>query len=194
MSRPQVLVRRVDDESQQHLLQLWAASRSEAEQGAQAAPRTTVSSLPDLLSRPEVRVFLALVEESAVGYLVLTDSTSASCLGARCVSLEEIYVSPEWRRHGVARHLLAAAATHADRTGADQIVSNVPSHMRDANRFFARLGFTPVVVRRVTSPAALHRRLAGAGQPRYTLDQVLQRRRIARVRAVRQATTGMRTT
>ena len=39
----------------------------------------------------------------------------------------------------------------------------------------------------MTTPAALHRRLAGAVEPRYSLDKVLQRRRTARVRATREA-------
>ncbi|HEY7987889.1 MAG TPA: hypothetical protein VIE19_01645, partial [Lapillicoccus sp.] len=53
-------------------------------------------------------------------------------------------------------------------------------------------GFSPTVVRRVTTPAALHRKLAASVDTpvlrRVGLEEVIQRRRSARFRAVRQGT------
>ena len=100
------------------------------------------------------------------------------------MSVEQLFVTKEARKKGVARALMATVATFADRHGADQIACNVPSSVRDANRFFARLGFTPHTVRRVTLTAALQRRLVGeSAESRFALDQVLARRRVARIRA-----------
>jgi GNAT superfamily N-acetyltransferase len=148
-----------------------------------------------VLRRPEVTAFLAFVDGAPVGYLVLSDTLAGPFADSPCTAIDQLFVSAAWRRHGVARHLVAAAAAHADRVGAESIISHVPSQVRDANRFFARLGFSPTVVRRVTTPAALHRKLAaaagGTGRVRRTgLEEVLQRRRSARFRAVRQRATA----
>jgi len=83
--------------------------------------------------------------------------------------------------------LLSAAATYADRLGADQIACAVPAQGRDANRFFARLGFAPDVMQRVTTTSALHRKLATGDEPHPALDRLLQRRRSLRARATRSA-------
>ena len=141
-------------------------------------------------TEPRVRE-RASVDGSPVGYLVLSDSVTGPLTDTSCTSIDQLFVSTRWRRHGVARQLLAAAAAHAERVGAEAIVSHVPSQVRDANRFFARLGFSPTVVRRVTTPAALHRKLAATGEApvlrRVGLEEVIQRRRSARFRAVRQS-------
>jgi GNAT superfamily N-acetyltransferase len=186
VSRPQVSVRLLDEAHQGDLVDLWLENRVESGGGTEAALR--VASL----QRTEVTAFLAFVEDTAVGYVVLKDSLAGPLTDSPCTSIDQLFVSTSWRRHGVARQLLAAAAAHADRVGAEAIVSHVPSQIRDANRFFARLGFSPTVVRRVTTPAALHRKLAASVDTpvlrRVGLEEVIQRRRSARFRAVRQGT------
>jgi len=193
VARPQVFVRRVDEGLQQQLVKLWIANRIEAGSSAEATQRlASDGTVSASLSRPDVAAFIAMTDDTPVGYLVLSDSSAGVFVDTPCVAIDQIFVQDDFRRQGVARQLLAAAATHADRVGADQIASNVPSQVRDANRFFARLGFLPTVVRRVTTPAALRRKLAGSIDARYSLEQVLQRRRTARGRAVRQATASVR--
>ncbi|MEO3935503.1 GNAT family N-acetyltransferase [Dermatophilaceae bacterium Soc4.6] len=193
MARPQILVRRVTPGQHQDLVDLWVAHRAETGASPEATARmvaegTVVSSL----ERPGVVALMALADSRPVGYLVLSDTTAGVFVDAHCVAVDQLFVSSTWRKHGIARHLLSAVAAHADRVGAEQIVGHVPAGQRDANRFFARLGFTPTVVRRVTTPRALHRRLAGGSEQQAslgTLEQVLRRRRSARVRAV-QGTVG----
>ena len=58
-----------------------------------------------------------------------------------------------------APHLLRAAVTFADEVGAGDVVVNVPPSARDVNRFYARLGFSPMVVRRSAPLGQLRRRL-----------------------------------
>lgn len=195
MSRPQVLVRRLDCSQADALAPLWLAQRVESGTSAEVAERALRDgTLEQALARPEVVAFLATTDAGdPVGYVVLTDTTAGVFTDAPTVGLDQLYVAEGWRRHGVARHLLSAAATYADRCGAEQIVGHVPAGHRDANRFFARLGFTPTTVRRVTTPGALQRRLAAAAsgavhrQPLGSLEQVLHRRRSARGRALRAA-------
>lgn len=194
MRRPQVVVKPVEAAHEEALTGLWIANRVESGGSSEAAHRVAiVGGLSSVLRRPEVSAFLAYVDDAPVGYLVLTDSLAGPLTEAPCTAIDQLFVSADWRRHGVARQLLATAAAHAERVGAEAIVSNVPSQVRDANRFFARLGFSPTVVRRVTTPAALHRKLAATVNTpvlgRVGLDEVLHRRRTARFRAVRQGAT-----
>lgn len=70
-----------------------------------------------------------------------------------------LHVRDGARRRGVGHALLVEALAFADRIGADQVAVDVPPHLRDANRYFARLGFGPVVTRRVATTSALRRRL-----------------------------------
>ena len=91
------------------------------------------------------------------------------------------------RRHGVARALLAGVAGLAERSGADQILSGAPPSAREMHRFLARLGFTPLVLRRVAATATLRRRLAGESR-RSALEDLLSRRRSSRARSNRLAT------
>ncbi|MDX6202593.1 MAG: hypothetical protein QOJ83_2093, partial [Frankiales bacterium] len=63
------------------------------------------------------------------------------------------------------------AVTWAEEVGADEIVASVLPSLREANRFYARLGFAPLVMRRVVPVSTLRRNLAltdprGAVRPR----------------------------
>ena len=132
-----------------------------------------------------MQAFLAVLDEQLVGYVVLTRRPLSFLSDSTCVSIEQIFVTQAARRSGAARALVSAAATYADRIGAEQVASSVPSHGREANRFFARLGFSSFVVRRVTTTSALHRRLVTGEEPHPALDQLLQRRRSLRAQATR---------
>ncbi|HNV41534.1 MAG TPA: GNAT family N-acetyltransferase, partial [Ornithinibacter sp.] len=76
---------------------------------------------------------------------------------------------------------LAAVLSTAERSGCEVVVSNVPTASRDANRFFARLGFASVITRRVVSTSALRRKLAPESVE--TGHELLRRRRSLRSRA-----------
>ena len=185
MARPQVVVRPVDhqqDEQQQSLVDLWIDNKVESGGSTEAAIRVaTMGGLATVLRRPEVTAFLAYADGAAVGYVVLSDWVAGPLIDSRCTAIDQLFVSRDWRRHGVAPPLLAAAPPP-------------PPQVRDANRFFARLGFSPTVVRRVTTPAALARKLAVTGEAPVTsrlgLEEVLHRRRSARFRAVHQGSTA----
>ena len=63
---------------------------------------------------------------------------------------------------------------------------------REANRFFARLGFSSQMVRRVTTVSALRRRL-GQDEPRHhSIEALLHRRRSLRARATATASAESR--
>ncbi len=184
MSGPQALVRRVDDSTVEAVCDLWAQQREERAPAELGLRRVTAELVRAALAKPETVAFVASLDGETVGYVILNDCSLNPFSDAPCVSVEQLFVTKEARKKGVARALMATVATFADRHGADQIACNVPSSVRDANRFFARLGFTPHTVRRVTLTAALQRRLVGeSAESRFALDQVLARRRVARIRA-----------
>jgi GNAT superfamily N-acetyltransferase len=127
------------------------------------------------------------MDDQPVGYIVLTRSPPCFLTDSPGVTIEQIFVVPAARRGGAAHALLSAAATYADRLGADQIACSVGSQNRESNRFFARLGFSSYLVRRVITTSALHRKLAPGEETRAGLDELLQRRRSLRARATRLA-------
>src|SRR5262249_17218918 len=68
-------------------------------------------------------------------------------------------VAARHRRRGAGRALLVAAVDYADDYGYDQIVVGVGPNSREANRYYARLGFVPMVTQRLASVAVLRRSL-----------------------------------
>ena len=184
MSRSPVIVKRVDADSLQSFTELWVASRVEQGTSIEVASRAASEGrLAHALQRPEVRAYLATANQASLGFAVMSHAPISCLSESPCVAIDQIYVVPSARHHGVARHLLAAVTAYAEKVGSEQIVSYVPAQLRDANRFFARLGFSSTSVRRVTSTALLRRRLRSGDLPRHSLDQVLIRRRSLRSRA-----------
>jgi len=141
-----------------------------------------------VMERQDVQLLLAETAGSGrsgtvlVGVLVLRRGDLIPLSGHEAVHVEQLWVSPEQRRRGVARALLRCAASIGEQSGLDDVVCSVPPAGRDAHRFLARLGFVPLVSHRVIPVATLLRRLAAdtdpaSGRGRTTLDQVLARRR-----------------
>jgi GNAT superfamily N-acetyltransferase len=181
-------VQPVTAELQPEFTRLWIAARVEAGSTPDAALRAASEGrIADALRRDDVIAHLASVNGEAAGFMVLTTSPLSGLIDAPSVSVDQLYVVPESRRAGVAHALLSRAAGFAETLGCEQVATCVPAQAREANRFFARLGFSSHVVRRVTATSALRRRLAGE-EPRAGLDQVLSRRRSLRARATRSAT------
>lgn len=184
MSRGQVSVRRVTPALQDQFTQLWMESRVEVGVTPDAASRIVAEGrVSQALARDDVRAYLGLGDGVPIGYMVLSHSPLPGLTDVPCISIDQLYVVPSARRHGAARALLAAAAAYAERQGADQIATSVPAQGRDANRFFARLGFSSYVVRRITTTAGLRRKLAGDDDVRQGITAVIQRRRSLRARA-----------
>lgn len=194
MGRSQVHVRRVDPSGADldALACLWSACRAPGRAtGGQGDD--VRSGLRAALARDDVEAFVACQDPAAgghddgphdIGFLVLSTGPLLPLLGEPAVSIEHLYVVPEARRMGAARALIARATTYAEQVGAAQISTSVPAMGRDGQRFFARLGFSPFVVRRVTAVSALRRRLAPQADPRVEATVVRRRSLRARSRAL----------
>jgi GNAT superfamily N-acetyltransferase len=114
-----------------------------------------------LLTDPDRRLVLAVDEDSAepLGMAVLGVDPAAALLDLPAVSVTHLLVAPAHRRRGAGRALLAAAVDYADEFEMDHVIVGVSAAGREAHRFFARLGFAPLVVRRIATVAALRRTL-----------------------------------
>lgn len=132
---------------------------------------------------PDSRALVATVDGEVAGMVVLEVTPYAPLFAQRAVHAHYLHVREDYRRHGVGRALLAAAVTFAEEVGAEHIMTSVPPQMRDTQRFYARLGFAPVVVRRSVSVSVLRRRLSGVAGPNLTEHLVARRRTLRRVRA-----------
>lgn len=191
MSRPPVEVRRACIDDLDDLLHLWSTSREELGRGVRAVagppPDQLRPRLRESLTVADAPILIARHEGAPAGYALLRLAPVLAVDGT-ALHIDHLYVVPALRRRGVARALLVAATSVAERNGADQVLAGAPPSARDAHRFLARLGFSPLVVRRVVGTAHLRRRLSGEGQ-RRGLDDLLSRRRSLRARAARAAWT-----
>jgi GNAT superfamily N-acetyltransferase len=184
VARALVDVRRASIDDLDDLLELWTQGRAENARlgrasiaAEQAGPR-----LAELMVSGQIEILLARRAGRAVGFLILRESPATFLVDQPAIHIDQMYVLAGIRRHGVARAMLSQVAGRAEHSGAEQIISSVTPWARDTHRFFARLGFSPVTVRRSVTPATLRRRLSGDLQ-RGGLEDLLSRRRSLRARA-----------
>lgn len=126
-------------------------------------PGARTTSLPEVLTAaledPAQRLFVADQDGQTVGAALLQIGLAGMALEAPVVLVRLLAVRAGHRRRGVGRALLAAAARWAEESGLDAVAVSAPPGSRELNRYYARLGFAPVAVRRVAPVALLRRRL-----------------------------------
>lgn len=118
--------------------------------------------------------------EVVLGMAMLTVAPTNALLDIPAVHVTHVVVSGRHRKRGAGRSLVAAAAAFADERGIEQLVVSVNPGSREAARFFARLGFAPVAVRRSAPVSVVKRRLVLGERS----AEPIARRRVARPAAV----------
>ena len=109
--------------------------------------------------RPTYRLAVAVLEDRPVGFASLSVA-DRSLLSSTCaVMVDVVHVCGQRRKAGIGTALLREAVGFADEVGATDVVVNVPPGLRDVNRFYARNGFAPMVLRRTASVGQLRRKL-----------------------------------
>ncbi len=155
------------------------AEDASAPQRGTKTPPDRASRYAALLAAPERIVLVAVDDRSdrVVGVVVASEDEVGALVPVPAVIISHLVVELAHRRRGVGRSLLASIVRQADERGIDQIVVAVATNDRDANRYLARLGFAPLVVRRIASTAALRRSMG--------MNDVAERAALRRRRGVR---------
>lgn len=183
MARSAVQVTRVTSGDEESFVSLWRYSKTADGHSEEQVDRALREGrLTRACARSDVRIYAAAVDGEPVGYVVVMSGPVSALLETPAVWVDVLWVKPGRRQRGVAGALLKAVASYAEHIGAPEIISCVPASSRDANRFFARLGFAAVVTERSTTPAALRRRLAGPGLSAVS-DAVRRRRSLRAARS-----------
>jgi GNAT superfamily N-acetyltransferase len=169
------------------LLELWAELRDIGGRMERLIPGPDAAGLrerlTDIADDPAARSLVAEVDGQVAGMVLLIAAPFAPLFDQRSVHAHYLHVKDGFRRRGVGKALLAAAVTFADEVGAEHVITSVLPQMRETQRFYARLGFGPVVVRRSATVSVLRRRLAPTGAGSVTDNLLARRRSLRRVRA-----------
>jgi ribosomal protein S18 acetylase RimI-like enzyme len=138
----------------------------------------------DAIADPDRHLVLAVGDDdAALGMALMTVAPANALLDLPALHVSHVVVADASKRRGAGKALVAEAASYAEARGIEQVVVSVNPGSRDANRFFARLGFAPLAVRRVAPVSVIRRRLQAADA--VTADHVvrLRPRRGGRLRA-----------
>ncbi len=138
-------------------------------------PNSLAERYRTLLDDPDRLVLVAVDEasEQLVGFAVMLEECIGVLAPTSTLYISHLLVAPSFRKRGAGRALLTGAVRHAEDREIDHVVVGVQAAARDANRYLARLGFAPLVVRRIAPVSALRRSLGIAD----TMDRVALRRR-----------------
>lgn len=193
MPRANVLVRPPTSDDLSVLLEMWEELRSASGRNGPLAPAPSEQRLRARLAatadEPGFRGVVAELDGAVVGMATFQVRPLGPFVDAPVVMIDYLHVRSGFERKGVARALMAAAASFADEQGAEHVSVHVLPQLREANRFYARMGFAPIVVRRVASVATLRRRL---GTDPDSLSEragrVARRRLVLRARSTRTVT------
>jgi GNAT superfamily N-acetyltransferase len=188
LSRPAVVVREASVDDTPALLAMWSELRAMGGRIERLMPGPDTEALQARLEwvrdDPSSRALVAVVDDDEVaGMTLLTESPYAPLFEQRAVHAHFLHVRDGYRRRGVGKALLAAAVAFAEEVGAEHVMTSVLPQMRETQRFYARLGFSPVVVRRSAPVSVLRRRLAPSGATSVTDSLLARRRSLRRVRA-----------
>ena len=187
MTRPAVLVRGARPDDLPALLLMWDELREMGSRLERVIPPSDAAGVLERLESvsrdPDSCAVVAVVDDEVAGMAVLTATAYAPLFEQRAVHAHYLHVRNGFRRRGVGKALLTAAVSFADDVGAEHVITSVLPQMRETQRFYARLGFGPVVVRRSVSVSALRRRLTGAPAPSSADHLVARRRSLRRLRA-----------
>lgn len=187
MTRPSVSVRDACPDDLPVLLLMWNELREHAGRLERGMPQASEDGVLDRLRAieqdPDSRALVAVVDGEVAGLAALTCSAYAPLFDQTAVHVHYLHVREGFRRRGVARALLCASVGFAEEVGAEHVITSVAPQLRDTQRFYARLGFAPVVVRRSVPVSILRRRLAGDPRSAITDNVLVRRRNLRRVRA-----------
>ena len=190
MSRSQVHTRMATADDIPALMDLWDELRQVGGRGERAAnPVSTMDvreRLSAVLANPSYRIVIACLEDAPVGMAVLQTTRPDPFADSKVLNVAHLVVARSAQHKGIGHALLNAATDFATEKRLDQMSVSVYPSLREASRFFARLGFAPAAMRRVAPVSVLRRRLGVEGSP-STGDALRRRTRLVRTAPVPRA-------
>lgn len=182
MTRGAVIVRDAVPEDAAALCAIWAdfSSESAGRIRETSSPEDVQRAVHRLEAEPSERLVVALVDDVPVGVAHLRRSSISPLHDEDAVHVGYLHVLTEHRRRGVGRSLLETAADWAEEKDSRHIVTSVPAHARDSNRFLTRLGMGQVAVVRATSVVSLRAKLGTPLAAKPVATNVVATRRLMR--------------
>lgn len=165
------------------LAELWSDVLRRADRAEQVADLELV--IKAAAASPERRFVVVGCDGEVAGGVFLRLTTVSPINLEPCVQSIQPRVFDRFRRRGVGRLLMDAAAAFAEENGVLHVATAVPATARDANRFMARLALAPVATLRLAPTSAVRARItpAATGPARTTPRVLAQRRNQRRARA-----------
>ncbi len=180
MSRSPVVVRPAEPADVTTLRELWGEI---LRKGAIDEQLTDLGRIvAEAGRRDDQMIAVAEVDGQVAGAVFLQASTLTPLNSEPAVMAVSPHVLPAYRRKGVGTVLMEAAVRFAEQRGIPHVCTAASPEARDANRFMARLAFSPQATLRAASTSAVRARLT-ARKPR--VRQVATARQIDRVLAAR---------
>lgn len=184
MPRSPVVTREAAVDDVPVLLQLAMELRSV---GGRAERAMNPVATPDLAARlteailgDECHVVLASIDAEPAGMAVFRSVQPDPLSDSQVLQMSHGVVARQHRRRGVGHALLAAGVELADERYIEHVLVEIYPSVRDASRFYARLGFAPLALQRVAPVNVLRRRLGGDTPARRGDDLVRRRTRVRR--------------
>lgn len=161
MTRGLVLVRDAEVSDAVGLQSIWLDFSSEYERspGGSTPLDQIERAVTRLRDDPCERLLVATIDAIVVGVAHLRRGPVSPLHEDDAIHVGYLHVLSGYRRRGVGRHLLEAAADWADAQDAQHVVASAAATARDSNRFLARLGMSQVAVVRATTVTALRAKL-----------------------------------
>lgn len=186
MSRYPVQVRDAVPEDAAALIEIWADfRRTGSDRNNPSAEVEAANALARIVADPDERLLVAAVEEKVVGAAHLVRAGISPIHTETAIHVTHLHVLAGYRRHGIGKALLEAAVSWAEEKDTAHLIAAASVSSRDANRFMARLGLSPLATVRGTSVPALRAKLpvdppAGAmvsSRNHRSVGQVIAQRR-----------------
>jgi len=160
------------------LAALWHELRQVGARAERAVNPAAVQDIEQRLAAtiedPDCRIVVACDDGQPAGMAVLRVARPDPLSDSQVVQVVHLIVADGKRRRGVGHALVAAAAAFADDRQVEHLIAGMYPSLRDASRFYARLGFAPMLVQRVAPVVVVRRRLGTDAHVRA--DDVVRRR------------------
>lgn len=171
------------------LLEMWGEfRRTGAERLEGSAETEAANAVARIAADPDERLLVGVVDDQVVGAVHLLRAGISPVHNETAIHLTHLHVLGGHRRHGVGKALMEAAVSWAEEKDTTHLIAAASVHSRDANRFMARLGLSPIATVRAATVPALRSKLpveppAGAmvnSRNHRTVGHVIAQRRLQR--------------